>query len=85
MCLICFNKYKENLKNGFLEILFVLSVLENKNALITIDDDSKLKPAFEQLLESEDLQKDLGQKAQAAILEHRGAVEKSITKLGELI
>jgi len=64
---------------------FVLNVLKKKDALITIENDSMLLPAFEKLLAAESLREDLGRKAQAAILEHRGAVEKSITKLGEIL
>jgi len=64
---------------------FVLNVLKQKDALITIDNDNMLGAAIKPLLESSTLRSDLGNKAQQAILEHCGAVNKTIKLLGELI
>ncbi len=64
---------------------FVLNVLKDKDALITIDDDSELESELSNLLSSDDIRNKLGQNAQLAILEHRGAIDKTITKLGELL
>ena len=64
---------------------FVLNVLKSKEALLTIDNDDELLPTLERLVMTDELRSSLGQKAQNAILEHRGAVDKSITKLGEIL
>jgi len=64
---------------------FVLNVLKDKNALITIENDAVLEAEIDTLLASPSLRKELGETAQKAILEHRGAVNKTIKILGELI
>lgn len=55
---------------------FVLKVLRDADALITVDDDSQLEPALDKLAASPELRKELGEKANQAIAAHRGAANK---------
>jgi 3-deoxy-D-manno-octulosonic-acid transferase len=64
---------------------FVLNVLKEKEALVTIDNDDQLLDALGELFRDEKYRTTLGEKAYAAIVEHKGATEKTINTLEGLL
>ena len=64
---------------------FLMQVLTGKNAIKTVSADSELTGVLAELLNNDDLRNDLGNKAFAAISEHSGATEKTLSALSKLI
>jgi 3-deoxy-D-manno-octulosonic-acid transferase len=64
---------------------FVLNVLLNKNALITVFDFEQLCAAMEKLADFPVLREKLGKLAREAVREHRGATDKTINLLEQLL
>jgi 3-deoxy-D-manno-octulosonic-acid transferase len=64
---------------------FVLRVLEEAEALITINSDSELEKALVNLIDHPDRREELGQKARQTIMRHEGATEKNIKMLEDLL
>jgi 3-deoxy-D-manno-octulosonic-acid transferase len=60
-------------------------VLKEKEALVTIDNDDQLLDALGELFRDEKYRTTLGEKAYAAIVEHKGATEKTINTLEGLL
>ncbi len=63
---------------------FILNVLKDADAVITIDDDSKLTPAVQQLLSDPELAGAIGKRGGDAIRKHCGATELTISELNAL-
>jgi 3-deoxy-D-manno-octulosonic-acid transferase len=64
---------------------FVLKVLKEKDALITVRSDDEIRPALTRLLQDGEFRRKLGRKAFDAVSAHKGATEKTIKTLEEIL
>ena len=63
---------------------FILNVLKEADAVVTVDDDSELTCALEQLLADPELRETIGKRGGDAIRKHSGATELTISELEQL-
>ena len=64
---------------------FVLNVLKENNALLTIDSDDQLEEVLCRLFNEPELRKTIGENAKAALIKHKGATERTIKSLEEML
>lgn len=64
---------------------FVLNALKEADALITVENDDKLESEIERLVLDENLRKELGEKANKTVEQHKGVTEKTIQILEKLL
>ena len=64
---------------------FVLDVLKKHNALLTVDSDEQLEEAICKLFNEPELRKSIGENAKAALAGHKGAIERTIKTMEELL
>lgn len=64
---------------------FILNVLEQEEAVVTISRDSELEESLEKLLSDEALRRKLGERAACAIRRHAGATQRTIAGLEALL
>ena len=64
---------------------FILKTLMDDDALIAVGEDSGLRSQIEKLVEDPGLRLELGRRAKYAVSKHRGATEKTITLIEELL
>jgi len=64
---------------------FVLNALKENNALLTIDSDEQLEGALCRLFNEPELRKTIGENAKAALIKHKGATERTIKSLEEML
>ncbi len=63
---------------------YVLDILKNANALALVHNDADLENVIAGLLNNPERSRELGERAHAALAEHKGATRRIITKLEEL-
>ncbi len=64
---------------------FIFDILNSANALVAISGDNELTPALEKLIADPAGRKELGERGYAAIAAHRGATDRTIAALEELL
>ena len=64
---------------------FILNVLLQNNALVTVTSDAELRPQLSKLIENEELRKELGLRAGNIIRQHAGATDRTIEQLENLL
>jgi 3-deoxy-D-manno-octulosonic-acid transferase len=64
---------------------FVLDVLKKNNALLTVDSEEQLEEALSRLFSDPELRKNIGENAKAALIGHKGAIERTIKTMEELL